>query len=101
MTIKAQYSVSTGPSCCFAPPPPPPLLLLLLLQGNLLIGMQAVTWSCGALAPSLKGLAPRSFLSPSFSLSVYCAPPLTPLRQLSQYLLGTRAGEIVGVEEPG
>lgn len=54
------------------PPPPPPL------QGNLLIGMQAATRSRGALAPSLKGAAPRSSLSPSFSLSVLSNPPPKP-----------------------
>lgn len=74
VTVGADYSVSSPPphppqllSCCYppSPPPPPPPL-----QGNLLIGMQAATRSRGALAPSLKGAAPRSSLSPSFSLSV-------------------------------
>lgn len=62
-------------SCCYppSPPPPPPPL-----QGNLLIGMQAATRSRGALAPSLKGAAPRSSLSPSFSLSVLSNHPTLP-----------------------
>lgn len=95
------YSVSSGPSCCSAPPPPPPPLLS--LQGNLLIGMQAATWSRGALAPSLEGPAPRSSLFSFFLLVCPNALSLLPpfLAQLSQYLLATSAGGLAGVEEPG
>lgn len=70
------YSVSSGPSCCSAPPPPPPPPLP--LQGNLLIGMQAATWSRGALAPSLKGPAPRSSLFSFFLLVCPNALSLLP-----------------------
>ena len=87
-----------APSCCSAPPPP---RLLLRLQGNLLIGMQAVTWSCGAPAPSLKGLAPRSSLSPCLSPALSLSPSCPPRAAVTISARYECWRGIAGVEEPG